>query len=213
MAKNLTKQFCQLYNSKTLENLRKLPESRVRSTSNPAQPVDITTSTDESEKLQNILPIQVNGTVIHGFGRGSKELGIRTANYSEQIVNGMPGDFQTGIYYCWAQVVYAKEGEDQQNSADVRRTQILPAVMSVGWNPYYNNEKKSMETHVIHKFEEDWYDYQLRLMICGRIRGETNFTSLQALIDAIWQDVEDAKMLLESDWSLACKSEGDFFLE
>ena len=42
-----------------------------------------------------------------------------------------------------------------------------------------------METHIIQKFENDWYDNQLRVVIVGRLRSEKNYDSLQALIDDI----------------------------
>ena len=32
------------------------------------------------------LPMRVSGTVVHGFGRGSKELGIPTANMDSRVV-------------------------------------------------------------------------------------------------------------------------------
>ena len=201
---NVLKQFCQVFSSTKLDPLR-TPASKTRSLSNASSDLG-QISTAESPELVKILPVCVNGTVIHGFGRGSKELGIPTANYSEEIVNNLPGSFETGIYYCWAQIVEDREETD----APKKFSQVYPAVMSIGWNPYYNNEKKSMETHVIHKFEKDWYDSQLRVMIVGRIRGETNFTSLEALIEAINTDIAQSQELLTSEWSEACKS-GDFF--
>ena len=51
------------------------------------------------------------------------------ANFPESVVESLPADLPTGIYYGWAQV----------DDGDVHKM-----VMSVGWNPYYNNEKKSM---------------------------------------------------------------------
>ena len=36
--------------------------------------------------------------------------------------------------------------------------------MSIGWNPFYENKKRAMETHIVHKFEEaDLYDKQLKV--------------------------------------------------
>ena len=36
--------------------------------------------------LMSALPVRVSGTVVHGFGRGSKELGIPTANMDSRAV-------------------------------------------------------------------------------------------------------------------------------
>ncbi|XP_070351653.1 riboflavin kinase isoform X3 [Equus asinus] len=75
------------------------------------------------------LPYFCRGEVVRGFGRGSKQLGIPTANFPEQVVDNLPADLSTGIYYGWASV----------GSGDVHKM-----VVSIGWNPYYKNTKKSM---------------------------------------------------------------------
>ncbi|XP_076217775.1 riboflavin kinase-like [Aptenodytes patagonicus] len=80
------------------------------------------------------LPYFCRGEVVKGFGRGSKELGIPTANFSEQVVESFPSDISTGIYYGWARV----------GNGDVRKM-----VLSIGWNPFCKNITKSVETHII----------------------------------------------------------------
>uniref|UniRef100_A0A8D0HC65 Riboflavin kinase n=1 Tax=Sphenodon punctatus TaxID=8508 RepID=A0A8D0HC65_SPHPU len=128
------------------------------------------------------LPYFCRGEVVRGFGRGSKELGIRTANFSEQVVESFPSDISTGIYYGWACV----------GNGDLHKM-----VLSIGWNPYYKNVKKSVETHIIHTFKEDFYWATLSIVIVGYIRPEKNFASLDALISAIQDDIEEAKRKLD----------------
>ncbi|KAM4577188.1 riboflavin kinase [Odontesthes bonariensis] len=128
------------------------------------------------------LPYFCRGEVIRGFGRGSKELGIPTANFPDSVVDNLPSDISTGIYYGWACV----------GNGD-----LYKMVMSIGWNPYYKNTKKSMETHVIHKFKEDFYGEILSVVMVGYIRPERSYDSLEALIAAINNDIEEAKMKLE----------------
>ncbi|KAJ8413950.1 hypothetical protein AAFF_G00065480 [Aldrovandia affinis] len=70
-------------------------------------------------------------------------------------------------------------------------------VMSIGWNPYYKNTKKSMETHVIHTFKEDFYGEILSVVMVGYIRRERGFDTLDALITAIHGDIEEAKRSLD----------------
>ncbi|CAN0259745.1 unnamed protein product [Lampetra planeri] len=111
------------------------------------------------------LPCWCRGKVVKGFGRGSKQLGIPTANLPEPVVEQLPADVATGIYFGWACV----------GSGDVHKM-----VMSIGWNPFYNNTKKSMEVHIIHSFEEDFYGEVLSIVILGYIRAETGFDSLGA---------------------------------
>lgn len=78
--------------------------------------------------VKELEPTCIKGTVIKGFGRGSKELGIPTANLPEEVVDALPEDVTQGIYYGWAKV-----GNDP----------VEKSVMSVGWNPYYDNTKRS----------------------------------------------------------------------
>merc|ERR1712168_449838 len=147
---------------------------------------------------KNILPINVSGLVVRGFGRGSSDLGIKTANFPTEVVDSLPTDLDAGIYYCWAQVHFL--------NSTCNKSPIVPAVMSIGWNPFYNNEKKSMETHLIHEFDKDWYNETLKVVIVGRLRGEANFKSLQDLIDAINKDIQDAKIAVQTDYAEACKN-------
>ncbi|XP_077200878.1 riboflavin kinase [Paroedura picta] len=128
------------------------------------------------------LPYFCRGEVVRGFGRGSKELGIPTANFSEETVENFPSDIPTGIYYGWASVA----------NGDVHKM-----VLSIGWNPFYKNIKKSVETHIIHSFKEDFYGEDLGVIILGYIRPERNFDSLSALIAAIHNDIEEAKNTLD----------------
>lgn len=98
-------------------------------------------------------PIAISGTVVKGFGRGSKELGIPTgtlenyfngifliyfaiANMSDEALETMFSECDTGVYYGWAQI--GEVGSD-----------VYPMVMSLGWNPYYKNEKRSAVRHRI----------------------------------------------------------------
>ncbi|KAL0118571.1 hypothetical protein PUN28_009321 [Cardiocondyla obscurior] len=102
------------------------------------------------------------GSIVKGFGRGSKELGIPTANLLESVISSLPKELNTGIYYGWASL----------------RGEVYKMVASIGWNPYYKNEKKSLEVHLIHTFPEDFYGEELKVIITGYIRPEKDFSSL-----------------------------------
>uniref|UniRef100_H3DEF5 Riboflavin kinase n=2 Tax=Tetraodon nigroviridis TaxID=99883 RepID=H3DEF5_TETNG len=141
------------------------------------------------------LPYFCRGEVVRGFGRGSKELGIPTANFPDSVVENLPADIGTGIYYGWASL----------GNGDVHKM-----VMSIGWNPYYKNTKKSMETHVIHTFKEDFYGELLSVVMVGYIRPERSFDSLDALVTAINDDIEEANTKLDHPEHLKLK-EDNFF--
>lgn len=57
---------------------------------------------------------------------------------NEEALEEMFTEFTTGVYYGWAQV-----GNDQT---------VYPMVMSLGWNPYYKNEKRSAVSFKISLF-------------------------------------------------------------
>ncbi|XP_015766595.1 PREDICTED: riboflavin kinase-like isoform X2 [Acropora digitifera] len=135
-----------------------------------------------SDLLASCLPHFSCGEVVKGFGRGSKELGIPTANFPVSVVENLPEAISTGIYFGWA---------------SVNRGPVYKMVMSIGWNPFYKNTKKSMETHIIHTFEEDFYGAELSVAIVGFIRPEKNYPSLEALIDAIHADIKEAEQSLD----------------
>ncbi|XP_044744215.1 riboflavin kinase [Coccinella septempunctata] len=132
--------------------------------------------------MKTYLPHFTTGMVVKGFGRGSKQLGIPTANFPEEVVNNLPEEMETGVYYGFSQV---DDGP------------VYKMVMSIGWNPYYKNEKKSMETHILHKFEEDFYGRLLKVVVLDYVRPEMNFNSLDDLIDTIKSDISIAEKNLD----------------
>ncbi|XP_020970774.1 bifunctional riboflavin kinase/FMN phosphatase-like, partial [Arachis ipaensis] len=63
----------------------------------------------------------------------------------------------SGVYFGWAGL----------SSRDV-----FKMVMSIGWNPYFDNKEKTIGPWILHKFDEDFYGKELRLIIVGYIRPE-----------------------------------------
>lgn len=131
-------------------------------------------------KIAAKLPHYSRGEIVKGFGRGSRELGFPTANFPQQVIDELPQELVGGIYFGFAQV-------DQGPVHDM--------VMSIGWNPFYNNEKRAMETHIIHKFDGDLYGKILSTVIVGFLRPEANFESLEKLIEEIKSDIENGLRL------------------
>ena len=63
------------------------------------------------------LPIRIISKVVRGYGRGSKELGIPTANVSreKEVLSCSCGDFDhlpTGIYWGFARIGEVTENDD-----------------------------------------------------------------------------------------------------
>jgi len=120
-------------------------------------------------------PWPLRGPVVKGFGRGSKVLGIPTANLAPAALQGSPvGDAVCGIYYGLAAV-----GPDP-------RPRVM--AMSIGWNPVFGNDQKTAEPWILHDYGRDFYGEELRLLVCGYIRPEADFPSLDALVERIRED-------------------------
>lgn len=153
------------------------------------------------------FPLQMEGKVIKGFGRGSKELGIPTANLPvDATVTPWISDAKSGVYFGWAALELAKDHPNYTPSSSSSSSpageagfSIFPMVMSIGYNPFYNNTVRSAEVHVLDKFAADFYGVDMRLLIVGYIRDEKNYDGLDALIEDINTDCEVARRSLERD--------------
>ncbi|KAL0363314.1 UNVERIFIED_CONTAM: Bifunctional riboflavin kinase/FMN phosphatase [Sesamum calycinum] len=144
-----------------------------------------TTFSPLQTRIEGTLPIEpwyIGGPVIKGFGRGSKVLGIPTANLSTEDYSAILSEHPSGVYFGWAGL--ATRG-------------VYKMVMSIGWNPYFNNTEKTIEPWLLHDFNEDFYGEDLRLAIVGYIRPEANFPSLESLVAKIHEDREIAERALE----------------
>ncbi|ONI01411.1 hypothetical protein PRUPE_6G138200 [Prunus persica] len=149
--------------------------------------------------IKDTLPLEpwhIGGPVVKGFGRGSKVLGIPTANLSTEGYGSLLSEHPSGVYFGWAGL--SKRG-------------VFKMVMSIGWNPYFNNTEKTIEPWLLHNFDEDFYGEELRLIIVGYIRPEANFSSLQSLIEKIHHDRKVAEEAL--DLPLFSKYKDDPYLK
>ena len=174
-----------------------------------------------------LTPFYVTGKVVKGFGRGSKQLGIPTANIDTDVVQNI--DLENGIYYGFCQLLDPKQhsnGLTHQNGVTDKvfdktdqsvgsktgdRSPIYAMVCSLGWNPQFNNSVRSLEVHILNQFKDDFYGSSLFVAICGYIRPEQKFDSLDQLIDTIHKDIEIAKNELKDRKLWSHVIESDFF--
>jgi riboflavin kinase / FMN adenylyltransferase len=122
---------------------------------------------------------EVRGVVQHGDGRGGPELGFPTANVAvpEDIL--LPAD---GIYAGW----YTRPGGERH-----------PAAISLGRRPtFYETAHASLlEAHLL-DFDGDLYDERARVDFVERLRGEVRFDTVEALIEQMGRDCDDARRIL-----------------
>ncbi|CAN5565166.1 bifunctional riboflavin kinase/FAD synthetase [soil metagenome] len=123
-------------------------------------------------------PHEVRGVVAHGDERG-RELGFPTANVS------VPGDIllpADGIYAGWY---------ERPDGA------VLPAALSLGRRPtFYDDAHASLlEAHLL-DFTGDLYGEPARVRFVARLRGEERYDTVEALIEQIGRDCDDARRSL-----------------
>jgi len=137
------------------------------------------------------FPLRLSGPVIKGFGRGSKELQIPTANIPIAGLSvGGCADIDSGVYFGFASLDLPTTTTDTTTTTTTTMTQkVFPMVMSIGWNPFYKNTVRSVEVHIIREFEEDFYGVEMRLVILGWIRPQLDYVSKEALIEDIRTDI------------------------
>lgn len=162
-------------------------------------------SSSEMNNVNRFLPIHIVSKVVRGYGRGSSDLGIPTANVSREN-----GEFSTsfddlpcGIYWGFARI-----GDTSEKNETVYKTAV-----SIGFNPYYGNEKKTVEPHLIaspldkrrHQSScgetvlREFYGETIRLSIVGYLRPELPFEGIEKLIEAIKNDIKKSELLCEGN--------------
>ncbi|OJT14705.1 Riboflavin kinase [Trametes pubescens] len=161
-------------------------------------------------------PLQMEGKVISGFGRGSKELGIPTANLPvDDNVTPWIADVKSGVYFGWASLRLPPSHPNQPTtSSDTTAStttvseahsgfSVYPMVMSIAYNRFYKNTARSAEVHVLHEFGADFYGAEMRVLIVGFIREEKDYANVDALIEDIKLDCDVARNSLDREaWAL-----------
>ncbi|QSZ36122.1 hypothetical protein DSL72_007247 [Monilinia vaccinii-corymbosi] len=162
-------------------------------------------------------PLRMQGEVVSGFGRGSKELGIPTANIP---VTNVPwiDSVASGVYFGYAALDLPATHPALQEAtpaparpsppASNPNTRVYPMVMSIGYNPFYRNTVRSAEVHILATFASDFYGAQMRVKILGYIRPELDYVDKESLVRDIETDIEVARRSLEREnWKSDGKGE------
>lgn len=120
----------------------------------------------------------ISGKIIKGFGRG-RQIGFPTANISVNESKIIPID---GVYAVYAHYNGKK----------------YKGVLNIGSNPTFGNQSTTIELHIL-KFSKDIYDEVISVHFVSRIRAEIKFSSVDALITQINDDIIKAAELLSED--------------
>lgn len=124
-------------------------------------------------------PYSVRGVVVEGDKRG-RELGYPTANVPTDALTAVPPD---GVY-----------------AGRLRRLdtgEVFPAAISVGTNPTFDGVRyRRVETYVLDRTDLELYGVEVEVSFAERLRGMVAFTSVEALIEQMKDDVDRARELL-----------------
>lgn len=127
-------------------------------------------------------PHRLEGTVVRGEGRG-RDLGYPTANMRLTDLAAVPSD---GVYA--ARVVIDPYGPERQ---------ALPAAVSIGDNPTFAGQERTVEAYVLDAGDElDLYDRHIAVDLVARLRGQQRFGSIPGLIARMDTDVEETRAML-----------------
>ena len=141
--------------------------------------------------------LRLEGTVVSGFGRGSAELGIPTANLDgDALARSLDGSV-SGIFAAFARVFLDDDGNGNRNGHLSKK--IFPAVLSVGYNPQFENEHRTCEPWLLAgpgELPRDFRGAKMRLLVACYQRAEAKFESLEKLIALIHEDAEVASRAL-----------------
>ena len=113
-------------------------------------------------------PPEVEGIVVRGDGRG-RTLGFPTANLDVPADLLVPPD---GVY------------------AGAARDRL--AAISIGTNPHFDGVERRVEAHLL-DFDGDLYGERLVVELWSSIREQRRFDSLEELVAAIGDDVEQTR--------------------
>ena len=138
------------------------------------------------------------------------QLGWPTANLDPAAFESTLDNQEEGVYIGWAAL------EDASLPPESRK--VHKAVLSIGWNPTFQNEQRTVEAYLCHDFGHDFYDAKMRLLVCGYVRPQENFfvegvpyeSAMATLVEAIAADVEFGQSQLEEPEMLAFKEDAFF---
>ena len=172
---------------------------RPKPKSTTLQPLIIGSSTGPEPPF----PLQMEGEVVHGYGRGSKNLGTPTANLPiDNELTPWIADIPSGVYFGWASLRFPSSSTSSHDTTRTSHSGFLlyPMVMSIMSNKFYNNKKRSAEVHVLNEFKDDFYGAEMRVLLTGFIREEKgDYADEEELIADIKLDCEVARRSLDRE--------------
>lgn len=137
----------------------------------------------------------VRGVVTRGAGRGGAALGFPTANLYFPDVQALPAD---GVYAGDLRILPTHKDPAGSVVGDMPVEVHMPAAISVGTNPTFGDETRSVEAFVL-DHDADLYGRKVTVSFVDRIRGMEVYNDLDSLIAAIDRDVAETRRIVSGD--------------
>lgn len=140
-------------------------------------------------------PLRLKSKVVHGFQRGSKQLGFPTANLHVPTIETQISGLKRGVYFGWAKVNFKDKARSRELGTAPRKV-----VVNVGQRPSFEDGTDvTIEVHVIGEVVEDFYGEEMRVVLLGFIRPEMKFDGIQGLVSRIRRDIGIGSKMLDID--------------
>lgn len=144
-------------------------------------------------------PHRVSGVVVHGAGRGGRDLGYPTANLDLPEHTAVPVD---GVYAGWFTLLDEGPAGGTNGTAGTAGTIVAgrtyPAAISVGTNPTFGDASRSVEAFVLDE-SGDLYGRLAAVDFVEHVREMEKFSSVDDLLVAMGRDVERTRTILGAD--------------
>src|SRR5699024_6788558 len=115
-----------------------------------------------------------SGPVVRGAGRGGKELGFPTANQYLHDTVAVPAD---GVYAGWSTILPT----EAPGTGDMKPGVAYAAAISVGTNPTFGDEQRSVESFVLDR-DADLYGHDVKVEFVDHVRTMEKFDSVEQLL-------------------------------
>ncbi|WP_182354634.1 bifunctional riboflavin kinase/FAD synthetase [Flaviflexus huanghaiensis] len=125
---------------------------------------------------------RLQGVVVHGHKRG-RELGFPTANLQASSAGVVPQD---GVYAGW--LVRTVPG--------TAAVENLPAAISIGTNPQFEGEKRTVEAHVLGRADLDLYGEEVSIDLVAWLRPMFAFDTVDDLLAQMDEDLRQSALAL-----------------
>ena len=133
--------------------------------------------------------VEMRAPVVSGFGRGSKQMGVPTANMDPAVLAPQLERMRRGVYFGFARL------PDDPNNASWSK-----CVINVGQRPTFaDGAGVTIEVHVMETMGRDFYGETMECVALGYLRPEMRFAGLRELVGRIMTDIGLARNALDAE--------------